>query len=160
MSEEGEVENNDSNHFALVLSDSDIKIDGPDDKYIIDSGASINVFTSLKSIEGMVILAIEELLPTDSSCQLSGIAGKSLKPTHRGHIQGIGMLLVVPNAVHNLISVSQLMSMGIYEIQFGDHGCIIKYKNNSEYIFKIPNTNANMYVANKMELLEMSIDLR
>ena len=38
-----------------------------EDKYIIDSGASINVFNSIAAIDGMVILAIEELPMNDTT---------------------------------------------------------------------------------------------
>jgi hypothetical protein len=147
----------DETFHALVVKRSDIE-DGTtlSENFIIDSGASINVFNSLKSIEGMVILTIEEVSPTDESSQLTGIAGKSLKTSHKGHIQGLGRFLVVPNAVHNLISIPQLIALGIYEIQFGDTGCVIKYKSNKEYIMRLNTNRANMYVATKTEVLMMS----
>ena len=65
---------------------------------------SINVFNSIVAKDGMVILAIEEL-PMNDITQLSDIANNTLRTTHKGHIQGLGMFLVVSNPAHNLISI-------------------------------------------------------
>ena len=144
-----------SKYGNMVHTELGIKTPTSKENFIIDSGASISVFKSYESMEGMILNSVEELAETDESHSLYGIAGKRLRATHKGNIQGLGLFVIVPDATQNLISISQLQDVGIYEILFGD-GCIISYKYSNTILLKIKKSKNNLYLATKDEIVSMS----
>lgn len=114
------------------------------DRYIIDSGAAIHVFKSLQSIDEFIILKLEELnIAQDTGSvhknhHLTGISGQCLFASHTGYIRGMGEFYIVPEASENLILISTLSKIGLYEISIIDNLCIIKYKNMVEELIKCP----------------------
>jgi len=83
-------DDDESKYGHMVHTEVGSKASTSKENYIIDSGASISVFKSYESMEGMILNSIEELAVTDESHSLYGIAGKRLRATHKGSIQGLG----------------------------------------------------------------------
>jgi hypothetical protein len=127
-----------------------------DESYIIDSGASVHVFKSLSAIEGMILLEIEEIGEHDTTVTLSGISGSVLTASHKGHLRGLGMFLIIPNAAQNLISVERLLQMGIYEVLFSHQGCKIKYTHTNDCLIWLKKPISNLYMATRTDLKRMS----
>jgi hypothetical protein len=144
---------------GLVLTEQEIHDD--ETKFILDSGASINIFNSLKVIENFVLLNLEENDQTGSKQKnlknsISGILGGSTNPTHKGYLQGLGKFWIVPEANHNLISLSMLMKLGLYKMKLSDMELEIKLKGADESLLIAKINNQDLYVVNEQQILELS----
>jgi hypothetical protein len=145
---------------GLVLTEQEIHDD--ETIFILDSGASINIFKSLKVIENFILLNLEENDQNGSTQKnlknsISGIFGEPTTPTHKGYLQGLGKFWIVPEANHNLISLSMLMKLGLYyKMKLSDMELEIKLKGADESLLIAKINNQDLYVVNEQQILELS----
>jgi hypothetical protein len=109
-----------------------INYNGPDDEWLIDSGASTHV-TRDKNL----LTSVQEVAPGHSNIRTAG--GKIFPISRQGIAQlkrnkAVKQVFYIPELRNNLLSVGKLTNLG-YMVVFGPRRCFILDRHNSKKIY-------------------------